>query len=439
MGRVVFRNRFSAFNFDLLPLQHRTLSQQTNGKASLTLGAPNGNQTNDRLSQTELDKRRRIYLLGPGKDGLFVAHALAGIPNPPPITFLMQSYSSNRAWDEHGSAISVTTHGMTETRRLFDVERLLGPGMENNSTDEYGESETEGTAPTDVRSTVAEQPQPGPSQTTIYNLIVSVKATKVADVIAKAADRLTPDSTIYILQNCMGIIDDINQRVFPDSATRPTYIVGVNTHVIHGSSPYSMVHAYEGSMALGILPQERVKNALFPSSARYLLRTITRTAVLAAIGLQPTELLEVQLEKLAVSAVLEPLTVLLDCKNGELVDNSSIKRITRLLLAEISLVIRSLPELRHVTNLGARFAPGRLEHLILLTAERTSRGYSPMYQQTRKGHKQTEIDYINGYFIKRGEELGVQCVLNYMLVQMIKARDTIMRREGDVLPYAGWK
>ena len=64
---------------------------------------------------------------------------------------------------------------------------------------------------------------------------------------------------------------------------------------------------------------------------------------LVAVAETPTNFLQYQLEKLAMNCVINSLTVLLNCKNGELLHNYNITRAMRLLLLEVSAVIRALP------------------------------------------------------------------------------------------------
>jgi len=104
----------------------------------------------------------------------------------------------------------------------------------------------------------------------------------------------------------------------------------------------------------------------------------------------------------------------------------------RLLLAEVSLVLQSLPELRNVPNVKTRFDTVRLERMVVSLAKATARNTSSMLQDVRVG-RQTEIDYINGYIVRRGEELGIQCVMNYMLLHMIKGKSNNVSKEDDGL------
>ena len=384
---------------------------------------------------------RRIHILGVGNVGLFVAHSLAGIPNRPPITLLVHKFGSLRSWKQAGEGIEVVTDGSPESRYGFDIEYV--PSVDSTTSENRPtathEEEMSQVADSSTTQNLADDEMPE-AQTAmqgdevIWNLVVSVKASVTIQAISKVAHRLCRDSSILFLQNGMGMLDELNEKLFPDVEKRPNYVVGVISHGLNRSKPYSVNHAGFGTIAVGILPRNPAESFLFPTSARYLLRTMTRTPTLAAVPFPPTDLLQQQLDKLAVNCIINPLTAIFDCTNGELLSHFSITRIMRLLLAEISLVLRSLPELEGVPNKDLRFDPKRLESMAVIVAKRTSNNISSMLHDVRHNAK-TEIDYINGYVVRRGEEMGIKCVLNYMLLQMVKARGNVLhKREEDKLP-----
>jgi 2-dehydropantoate 2-reductase len=108
----------------------------------------------------------------------------------------------------------------------------------------------------------------------------------------------------------------------------------------------------------------------------------------------------------------------------------------RLMLAEISLVIRSLPELKGIPNVPFRFSAERLETLVIGIANKTANNISSMLADVRAG-RPTEIDYINGYIVKRGEELGIKCLVNYAIMQTVNAKRLMAGRElQDIVPMA---
>jgi 2-dehydropantoate 2-reductase len=162
-------------------------------------------------------------------------------------------------------------------------------------------------------------------------------------------------------------------------------------------------------------------------SASYLLRTFARASVLVPHITNSIDVQLFQLEKLAANALINPLTVINDCTNGHLLGSDAITRVQRLLLYEISGVIGALPELQSVPGIKTRFAPERLLALSRQIIHKTARNTSSMLQDVARGTT-TEIDYINGYFVRRGEEVGIACALNYMLVNLVKGKAQIMER-----------
>ena len=344
--------------------------------------------------------------------------------------------------DYRKDASSVRTspkESVTEAGRPPTLEREVSAWVSQAEHNDYEARHKENDSTASVKASTLNG-----REEVIYHLIVSVKARQTVKAIQAVAHRLTQDSSILFLQNGMGMIDEVNEKIFPNERYRPTYIVGVVSHGLYANRPFSVVHAGEGTIALGVLPripmgeptQLEALNQL-SHSARYLMRTMTRTAVFVAVGFSPTDLLQQQLDKLAVNCIINPLTAVLDCKNGALLYNFYFTRVVRLLLAEISIVIRSLPELKNVPNVNMRFDTLRLERLVTSIANTTAENYSSMVQDIRTG-RATEIDYINGYIVRRGEEMGIRCVMNYMLMHMVKGKNKIMSHENAaLLPLAG--
>ncbi|KAI9848537.1 MAG: hypothetical protein M1837_007206 [Sclerophora amabilis] len=360
---------------------------------------------------------RRIHVLGVGNIGKFVAHSLAGLPHPPPITLILRHASQAKTWEREGEGINIITDGVSDARTGFSIET---PAFE--AEHERLEQEAE--------------------QNPIDHLIVTTKAPHTIRALEPLKHRLHPESSILFLQNGMGIIEEVNESIFPDPEARPNYMLGIISHGVFTKDAYfSAVHAGFGTTAVGALPREtfsrrrdEVKETKLPLPSRYLLRTLTRTPVLAAVGFSHIELAQLQLEKLAINAIINPLTAIMNCLNGDLLNNFAITRTMRLLIAEISYVIRALPELQDVPNVAIRFSPKRLEAIVVGTATKTSNNVSSMLQDTQRGSV-TEIDYINGYIVKRGEMLNIRCVMNFMIMQMVKGKSKIEgQKRGDLIP-----
>ena len=427
----------------------------------------------DRQYATQTSVPRRIHILGTGSIGKLVAHSIRGIANPPPVTLLLHRRSLLRAWEESAKEITVRDDGIEVKRKGYEVEllplvrRQHGVELKEGEADLYEHADQvkpheaakvfkeEGAQQQIFDALSYEEPQvEAPKEDgTIHNLIVTTKAAFTVNALANIRHRLAPTSTICFLQNGMGIIDEVNEKLFPNEQDRPNYMQGIITHGVNvppeipeRQRAFYAVHAGHGTVALSLIPSSRAKRTtkdlirstssdihdtqseLWADSSRYLLRTLTRTPVLCAVGFTPTELLQLQLEKLAVNSVLNPLTVILDARNGSILYNFAITRTMRLLLAETSLVIRSLPELQNIPNVATRFSAQRLETLVVSVANTTRDNISSMLADVRGG-RQTEVEYINGYIVKRGEEIGIKCVVNYSTMQMVIAKSTMVQRE----------
>jgi 2-dehydropantoate 2-reductase len=152
--------------------------------------------------------------------------------------------------------------------------------------------------------------------------------------------------------------------------------------------------------------------------------------VLSAREVTPTELLFLQLQKLVVNAMINPLTVVFNCRNGELFNREPIMQVMRQLLREASQVIQSLPEVKNNPTSKLRFSEQNLESTVLDVAKKTAKNTSSMLQDVRAG-RDTEIDYINGYVVKRGKLAGIDCTNNEKLVGMVKEVKVITENEAS--------
>ncbi|KAF2265393.1 hypothetical protein CC78DRAFT_515341 [Lojkania enalia] len=421
---------------------------------------------------------RRIHILGMGSVGRFIAHSLRGIPNPPPITMIFHRPKTANEWKKSAQKLQLVTGDTSEKREGYEVELAIPrPRFHGKEIGVGGDSVPRIEEQPRSSSKTPYQPLQGESSDPIHSLIVCTKTPAVLSALSSVKHRLHRNSVILFLQNGMGAVEEVNREVFPDPETRPYYMVGINTHGMYCPSddPFTAVHAGFGTISLGLLPHERERHpapyqptlkfggdrkgpseplpakgsidpdpeSLAPTSvfqdwtpnSRYLLRTLLRTPVLCAAAFSPPDLLQMQLEKLAVNCIINPLTVMLDARNGAILYNYHFTRVIRLLLSEISLIFRNLPELQYIPNVPQRFDPGRLETIVVSVAHKTKDNISSMLADVRAGRK-TEVDYLNGWIVKRGEEMGVKCLMNYMLLNMVKGKGGMIQMEiGEHVPF----
>ncbi|CAZ82264.1 unnamed protein product [Tuber melanosporum] len=405
---------------------------------------------------------RRIHILGSGNVGSLVAHSLRTLPNPPPVTLLFHKFSKLEDFRNSGSRIELhrPLKGVSISYG-YEAELTPPPGAVVAANTPF-----EALVDPNTRATL-----PIPPQRRIANLIITTKAHQTIAALRPISERLTKDSTILILQNGMGVLEEIKAAIFPDPASRPNFVLGITTHGLYPEGPFALMQKGMGTISLGYVQRDHqeapdlkggVARSWFtssppppsehpdkpppltalPPSSEYLLSTLLSAKPLEAVHLSIAELLSAQFEKLAINAVINPLTVLFNCKNGELLENFYIVQNMRLILWEVSQVLCALPELAALPGRDVRLSPERLYDLVIRVARLTAGNYSSMFQDVRNG-KQTEIDYINGYVLDRARDLELACTVNYMLVNMVKGKGKIVQERVaaqcmHVIPLYSW-
>jgi 2-dehydropantoate 2-reductase len=342
-----------------------------------------------------------VHIIGLGSIGSFLAHSIRALPNPPPVNLLIHR---KNLYDEFASkgwtlGLRVNEDGRLQEQGGFDAELLS-------------------------QSTSSEP---------IQNLIVAVKASATVSALQPIQHRLGPQSTICLFQNGMGQIENLNERVFTDKARRPTYMFGIMRHGVYLRSPTeAILSGSNGRAAIGVVDvEEDLDTSSRRANPQFLLDTLLRSPILRCEELAWKELLQNQLFKLAANCVLNPLTAILDVKNGVIKENSDLQPLIQRLLQEISLVFRSLPEIKDLpSDQKDRFSVSSLEALVMDTIEKTAGNSSSMREDVRKG-RATEIEYINGWILRRARELGIECEANAGLMQLVlaKSRLSMERRE----------
>ncbi|KAG9812102.1 6-phosphogluconate dehydrogenase C-terminal domain-like protein, partial [Aureobasidium melanogenum] len=156
---------------------------------------------------------RRIHVYGVGNVGKLVAHSLRADSNAPPVTLLFHRPRLLDQWNQSDQSIVLESDGHRVPRTGFDVDLAIPPRRSHGSRLDPDDHE----------------PLDSADQEPIDNLIVTAKAPATLSALDAVKHRLRPESTICLLQNGMGIVDQLNKEIFPDPVTRPNFIQGVVT------------------------------------------------------------------------------------------------------------------------------------------------------------------------------------------------------------------
>ena len=236
----------------------------------------------------------------------------------------------------------------------------------------------------------------GSAQGSIDRLLVACKAYDAEDAIAQVADRLKPSSEILLLQNGLGSQQAVASR-WP--AARCIFVSSTEGAYREG---FHVTFAGHGHNWLGD-PDD-------PTPPSWLTDLGS-----AAIPHQWTPEIMARLwHKLALNCAINPLTVLHDCRNGDLLTH---RQALDELCAELAMLLSAngYPELA-----------ASLPDDVLRVVQATAANYSSMHQDVH-GRRRTEIAYLLGHACRTAERLS----LNLPHLQTLQTRlKVLLSRRG---------
>lgn len=239
-------------------------------------------------------------------------------------------------------------------------------------------------------------------------LLVTLKAWQVSDTVSALLPTIAQNCTILLLHNGMGTREELPVLTQP---------------LLQGVTPHDAMQRWW--CTLPEEPRTFVPLSAATAVARFLTAIPTLRWLLCCIRrcrMSPgtINIAVTCWRKLAANCVINPLTVLYNCKNGAL---SAYPEQIDLLCQEI---VHVMEREGHPDSLEQ--VKLYVEQLIQNTAENTS----SMLQDIR-AQRHTEIDYITGYLLQRARAHGLTLPENSRLFEMIKLKESEYDRIGTPL------
>ncbi len=233
----------------------------------------------------------------------------------------------------------------------------------------------------------------------IHQLIIATKAGQAAAALEKWQGCLANNAEIVMLQNGLGSQAEIAAMLTPSQ----TLLAASVTEGAYLEALGAVVHASKGKTQLG-----RWSGPDQGAAARWVSRlTIAGLAAEPVAAIRP-----VLWHKLAVNAVINPLTALNKVENGALASRDYKPQVDAL-CAELLQVFKRLGIAEPEGGLAYR-----VEQVILSTAANRS----SMLQDITAG-KKTEIDYITGALLKAATALKLELPTHQTMYNAIKAAE----------------
>ncbi|WVW79328.1 hypothetical protein I302_101296 [Kwoniella bestiolae CBS 10118] len=366
--------------------------------------------------------RTRIHILGIGSIGTLIAHHLHLSTPSTPLTLLVRSPGT----------FPKTLSSNRQTTRTISEAYQVESSLNDPSSNEY-----------------------------ISSLLICTKTTQTSQAIEPLLHRLDEHSVISLLQNGMGVYQELISTFFRDRDKRPHFILGTTPHAVSPAGRRGGInHHIEpggGFIKWGLVPDptknvghdrvevwicgksrvrdisvDDIEGLEIPDGRQDLIHLKdTLSALLSLTDLKSqllsyNQLNQALLLKLVINAAVNPITAILgrgQMPNGRLQDIPWGVNIVDRIIEESSQIL--LEQLKQDQNQNSDkdmlkvFGAESLKKIVYDTIESTKHNTSSMAVDIRE-KRRTEIDYINGYLVKLGDELGCKTDLNRLICEMIK-------------------
>lgn len=238
-----------------------------------------------------------------------------------------------------------------------------------------------------VSATAADDPAP------VRNLLVTTKAYDVEGALQSVSHRLGCDSQVLILVNGMGLLEVASSRL-PEIAL----FAGTTTEGAYRTGERRVRHAGRGRTRIGSL-ESRAKPDWIKCWQGMSLPCQWDSEIEAALW-----------HKLAINCAINPLTALHRVRNGELNRDRGLKAC----VADLCQEIASVSEAAGFSETARVIARDAVEII-----HRTADNKSSMLQDIL-ANRPTEIEFITGYLVRRGDALGIAVDRNRELLERIQ-------------------
>lgn len=230
-------------------------------------------------------------------------------------------------------------------------------------------------------------------------LLVTLKAWQVSSALVSLLPLLAENCTLLLLHNGMGALDELPASQMP-------ILLGATTHAARHEGN-AIMHVASGITHIGPANAHGAASSALADVLHDALPDVAwHDNILPSLW-----------NKLAVNCVINPLTAIYNCTNGDLLAYGD--RIEKI-CAEVAEVMAIEGYQTHKESLLS---------YVYQVIDTTSANHSSMLQDIRT-QRHTEIDYITGYVLRRGRKHGLQLPVNTQLFEMIKSKENNYERFG---------
>lgn len=282
------------------------------------------------------------------------------------------------------------------------------------------------------------------SETPIKNLITTGPAVEAVQNISQLKHRMDNETTLCLMHNGLGVAEQINETVLnQDADAKPEYVLGHidRKHLLREPRGQTLDRPPSGN-ARGLIhvhPDLRARfTPIDPAQSRppkesplasKLVDTLRPSPNLHAQLTPFHAWLHIKLHAMIITSAVDPVCAVVGCRYDELPSIKWGMNLMMMLLDEIQRVVAALPEVHNSPRIRSMVEKETLRKACVFKLTSMGPKTSARMASLIERGQMVDVDSFNGYFVRRGRQLGVECPHNEMVVAMIKARHGMRKKE----------
>jgi 2-dehydropantoate 2-reductase len=227
-------------------------------------------------------------------------------------------------------------------------------------------------------------------------IIFCLKSYQVANAVKELARLVAPHCLLFFAHNGMGVYEEIVEYFTPNQKL----LAMLTTHGCLRSSALTIKHTGLGKTDLGVL-----KGKVSEDEIKTLIKLFNNAIPLVEYH---QNIKEKQWLKLAINCAINPISALYNIENGQVMQERFAVIITNILKEVVNIA----------KSQQIKLSLDSLEDIVKKVANDTAKNSSSM-RCDLVAKRPTEIEYINGYIHRLGEQYGIATPENSRLWQEI--------------------
>ncbi|GAW19546.1 hypothetical protein ANO14919_090340 [Xylariales sp. No.14919] len=347
----------------------------------------------------DLHLSNQIHVIGFTPLAKFYAHAIASTPNLS-VQILAHHPPARANWDVEGRRLRLYSRSgqFISSAEISCPEPIADPALRYRGV---------------------------PLAKQLNNIIIDTETGAILPTLRNLRHRIDRQTTICLLHSGLGLVDDINEAIFPDPNERPNFVLGESTHRVGRISGYGYSVQYRQSGSLYLYGVPRLENTEFAllgmRQSQHLIQMLATQQSLSVVPLPKARFLWWKIPWLIFSSTADCVSVMLGIKYSQIGPNPYARSLMIDLLEEAITIVSKFPELQVMPHKVESFLRPQFRRKMRAYLNAQGTNTSPWIAKVRMG-RAPPIDYFNGYLVRRAEEIGIDAKHHRMAVAMVKAR-----------------